>query len=196
MKDLPVDELAGVIPIFDEDEYPLPTVETLQHARWPRYKDILGRGVLAVSLRAGGHDLADGAPASRESVRHREYHHLFPDSIITGEDAALPSSKSYRALNCALITWRTNRTIAAREPITYLRDRMDGAGGLGEQVIRDRLRTHLVPYDELSVGWSHITSSEARGLAIRADYERFLEARARMLLGPALDLCNGRIPTG
>jgi hypothetical protein len=194
-KDLAVDDLASIVPIFDEDEYPLPTTESLQQARWPRYKDILGRGVLAVSLRAGGHDLADGAPASRESVKHREYHHLFPDSIITGDAAGLPSSRSYRALNCALITWRTNRTIAAREPIAYLRDRMDGAGGLGEQVIRDRLRTHLVPYEELSVGWSHLTDAEDHGEVIRSDYEHFLEARARLVLGPALELCNGMIPT-
>ena len=162
-KNLPIDELAELIPIFDEREYPLPTVETLQQARWPRYKDILGRGVLAVSLRAGGHDLADGAPVTRGSLRHREYHHLFPDRILTGEDAGLSSFRSYRALNCALITWRTNRVIAAKEPLSYLSDRISGAGVLGAEIIRERLRTHLVPYDELAVGWADAIDGEVRG---------------------------------
>ena len=191
---LSVDEVTDLVPIFDDDEYPLPTVETLQQARWPRYKDILGRGVLAVSLRAGGHDLADGAPVTRDSVTHREYHHLFPDSILTGDDANLSSSRSYRALNCALITWRTNRVIAAKEPLSYLNERIVGAGGLGEQIIRDRLRTHLVPYNELAVGWGDALDGEGRGATIRADYERFLEARAHLMMGPVVDLCSGRTP--
>lgn len=190
---VPLGELGGLVPIFDEEEYPLPTVETLQHARWPKYKDILARGVLAVSLRAGGHDLADDSPVTRETIMKREYHHLFPDSILTGADAHLASSMSYRALNCALITWRTNRVIAAKEPIGYLKERVQGTA-LGEQLVRDRLRTHLVPYEELAVGWSQIPDKMARGEAIRSDYEQFLKARARVLVRPMADLCSGRTP--
>jgi hypothetical protein len=186
----PFGDLGSMAPIFDEEEYPLPGVEVLVQARWPKYKDILGRGVLAVSLQAGGHDLADEALATRESIRNREYHHLFPDSILTGEDAGLESGKSYRALNCALITWRTNRVISAKEPIAYLRDRIRGAD-LGDQAVRERLATHFVPYDELSVGWSDITDSSDRGERIRSDYQRFLEARARMLIDPITRLCSG-----
>ena len=52
-----------------------------------------------------------------------------------------------------------------------------------------------MPYEELLVGWSHLTDAEDRGEVIRSDYEHFLAARARLLLGPALDLCNGMIPT-
>jgi len=186
----PFDELRSLIPIFDEEEYSLPTVEALEQARWPKYKDILARGVLAVSLQAGGHDLADEAMATRESVRNREYHHLFPDSILTGEDAGLASGKSYRALNCVLITWRTNRVIAAKEPVTYLRDRIL-ASDLGDQAVLERLSTHLVPYKELAVGWSDITDKSERGERIRSDYQEFLEARAQMLIGPMTRLCSG-----
>ena len=189
---LPFDRLRECVPIFDEDEYPLPAVELLLQARWPTYKDILARGVLAVSLRAGGHDIADGSPVTRDSVKTREYHHLFPDSILTGEDAELKSSMSYRALNCALISWRTNRVIAAKEPISYLRERIKGTR-LGEQDVRDRLRTHLVPYEELAVGWSDVAGT-ARGDAIRIDYERFMGSRAQLFVGPIVELCSGRTP--
>ena len=191
---MPFGELSSAIPIFDDNEYPLPGVEVLMQARWPKNKDILGRGVLAVSLQAGGHDLGDEGLATRESVKKREYHHLFPDSILTGDDAGLASGKSYRALNCALITWRTNRVISAKEPIAYLRDRIQGAE-LGDQAVRERLATHFVPYEELSVGWSNLTDEAERGEQIRSDYQTFLEARAQMLTGPIQRLCSGqRLP--
>jgi len=187
---IPFSDLQSVVPILDEEEYPLPGVEVLSQARWPKYKDILGRGVLAVSLQGGGHDLADEALATRDSVKNREYHHLFPDSILTGEDAGLESGKSYRALNCVLITWRTNRVISAKEPIAYLRDRIQGAE-LGDLAVRERLATHFVPYDELSVGWADIASQSERGDRIRKDYQSFLEARANLLIEPIARLCSG-----
>ena len=84
--------------------------------------------------------------------------------------------------------------IAAKEPLSYLNERIVGAGGLGEQIIRDRLRTHLVPYNELAVGWGDALDGEGRGATIRADYERFLEARAHLMMGPVVDLCSGRTP--
>ena len=31
--------------------------------------------------------------------------------------------RAYRAVNCALITWRTNRTISNKDPIAYLKER-------------------------------------------------------------------------
>jgi hypothetical protein len=40
-----------------------------------------------------------------------------------------------RALNCALITWRTNRTISDSASIAYLLNRAE-AGVLGEDEIR------------------------------------------------------------
>jgi hypothetical protein len=91
-----------------------------------------------------------------------------------------------------LISWRTNRVIAAKEPISYLRERIKGAE-LGEKDVRDRLRTHLVPYDDLAVGWSNVAKT-VRGDAIRIDYERFMESRAQLFVGPIVELCSGRTP--
>lgn len=138
------------VPTFDEAEFPLPTVDELKRAGWPKKRDILARCILAVSLRAGGLDIADGTRATRTHLKNREYHHLFPDSLLQNL-GGLIAEQAYKALNCALITWNTNRSISAKEPIDYLRERVLSAT-LGEGEIRSRLNTHAIPFDALNVG--------------------------------------------
>lgn len=180
-------------PIFDEAEYPLPGVEELVRAGWPKKKEILARGILAASLRAGARDLADDKRVGRGNVRTREYHHLFPNSVLTG-DGKLAAGQSYRALNCALITWRTNRKIAAKSPLRYLRERAE-ATTLGEAAVRERLRSHLIPYAELAdAGWDDVKDEAELPIIIGEDFDRFLKARAGLLLQPLRDLCEGRAP--
>ena len=188
--------LAGAdvpVPLFDEAQYPIPTLDVLAGARWPKGRDSLARGILNVSIRAGAHDIADDAVATREQLRKREYHHLFPASLLEKE-ASLGSREIYRALNCALITWKTNRTISAKEPLLYLRERIEGAD-LGEAEVRRRLASHYVPFAELSVGgYEQISDSAARSDKLRADYDAFLRKRAQLLLEPIRALCDGLQP--
>src|SRR5690606_22750325 len=106
------------------DQYPLPDQATMLRAGWPKTKETVARGIMAMSLRAGGRDLADGTAASIESLPKREYHHLFPDSLIQGA-GEMQVGDSYRALNCALVTWNTNRNISAKAPLVYLRERVE-----------------------------------------------------------------------
>jgi len=112
----------NVVPIFSEESYPTPTPEMVLRAEWPKNKTILGRGLLALQIKCGAEDLADGVKATISSItsqdRPREYHHLFPVSTL--EDAGIEDDKIYRSLNCALITWLTNRTISNKDPIIYL----------------------------------------------------------------------------
>jgi hypothetical protein len=185
----------GGVPAFDDDRYPLPTIEGLKAARWPKGRDSLARGLLAVSIRAGAHDMADDAPATREQIRKREYHHLFPASLLE-KAGGLDTREIFKALNCALITWSTNRTISAKEPLRYLRDRIERAD-LGEAQIRQRLATHYVPYAELAVGgYDEIADLVERQERLRSDYDAFLTARAEALIGPIAALCDGRQPGG
>lgn len=159
-------------------------------AAWPKGRDILARGVLAVTLKRGAIDFADGARLSREAILRREYHHLFPDHLLT-EEGKLTPAESYRALNCALITWKTNRHISAKEPIRYLRERTE-QNVLGEEEVRLRLDSHLVPFDALNVGgYELLAEPGSRASRIRADYEAFLSARAEMLVQPIGLLCDG-----
>lgn len=181
----------AVVPLFDERDYPAPISEQLVRAGWPKARDILARGILAISLRGGAQDLADETPVSRAHLRVREYHHLFPDALLAG-DGGLANGESYCALNCALITWNTNRTISAKEPIQYLRERVERAL-LGESEIRTRLATHAVPFDALNVGgYAEIKDPTARSERIRADFKRFLEARAETMLRAVAQLWQGR----
>jgi hypothetical protein len=158
--------------IFNEDEWPLPTVEQLILAGWPTKKDRLPRALMALSLRAGGYDLADGAPATREHLKEREYHHLFPVARL--KEQGKTDSEIYRALNCALVTWKTNRNISAKTPERYLAERREGTS-LGEDEVRRRLESHLVPYDEL----------------VSSTYEEFLMERAKRMHAMMLKLCLG-----
>jgi len=104
----------SIVPIFNEELYPLPTKEMILLADWPKRKTILGRGLLALQIKYGAEDIADGTKATVTSITSkehpREYHHLFPASTL--EDAEIPDSQIFLALNCALITWLTNRTIS------------------------------------------------------------------------------------
>ncbi len=76
------------VPLFDETQYPIPTADVLLRARWPKGRDSLARGILNVTIRAGAHDVADDAIATREQLRKREYHHLFPASLLEKTAAA------------------------------------------------------------------------------------------------------------
>ena len=157
--------------LFDEEINPLPEVTELIRAGWPSRKDRLGRAIIVVSLSSGGYDFADGAKASANSVGKREYHHVFPKALISDDysDALVNS-----ALNCALVSWKTNRKIGEKTPREYLDERAKDAKATEEDV-RRRLDSHLVPFDTLIAG----------------DYTKFLEARAELIHDRMKQLTNG-----
>lgn len=181
------------IPIFNEDAYPLPSTEMVLLADWPKRKSILSRGLLALQLKAGAEDPADGARASIATITSREhpreYHHLFPDSKLS--EADFSGEEIYRAVNCALITWRTNRTISNKDPIEYLKERADNST-LGEEELKRRLRTHLIPYDELNVGAYEGLDGDALKRHTQSDYQEFSQKRAQLLSKAAEVACDGQ----
>ncbi|MFZ1537266.1 MAG: DUF262 domain-containing protein [Chromatiaceae bacterium] len=158
--------------IFNEDLHPLPQVQELIDAGWPVRKDRTARAILALALKKGGVDLADGGAVTRASLARREYHHLFPQAYLTR--LGVPDDQIYRSLNCALVTWRTNRNISDKPPERYLAERREGTD-LGEAEVKARLATHLIPYDEMVTG----------------DYPAFLKARADLIHSAMLELCVG-----
>ncbi len=160
------------VPCFDETRFPLPGVYELMQARWPKYKDRLARALLCLSMRGGAEDVADGAQANRQHLKSREYHHLYPIAYLN--ECKVSQDEAYRALNCALVTWKTNRVISAKSPVEYLVERCE-ASSLGEPEIRRRLATHAISYDDLAAG----------------DYHEFLSQRAELLLNAISDLANG-----
>ena len=179
-------------PIFDdsEDGFPLATLEELKGAGWPKNRDILARAILALSLKRGARDFADNRAVTRQHIRQREYHHLFPNHLLE-EDGGLGRAERFRALNCALITWNTNRKISAKEPLQYLRERAERAV-LGEEEVKQRLESHLVPFKELAVGgYQGIADPGSRQRKVQSDYDRFLTCRAEMMRTVMMRLCDG-----
>jgi len=159
--------------VFDDVLYPLPSEDELVAARWPKGKDRLARAILAVALREGGKDFADGREASREELARREYHHIFPDAYLKKQQRT--DREIYCSLNCAVVTWITNRKMSDKAPVKYLAERQDGAE-LGEAEVRARLASHLIPYDAM----------------VQGDYDAFLKARAAMVAPVMKDLCAGK----
>lgn len=160
--------------LFDEAQNPLPIAAELIRGGWPSRKERLGRAIIAVSLYGGGYDFADGAKATSDNVRYREYHHVYPKSLIQSD---FPDQEVNSALNCALISWKTNRKIAAKNPKQYLEERAADANATEAQV-RHRLESHLVPYEMLLDG----------------DFRSFMDARASLIHASLQKLCEGSVP--
>ncbi|MCY3544176.1 MAG: DUF262 domain-containing protein [Chloroflexi bacterium] len=156
--------------IFGES---LPEATELIEAGWPNKKDRLARAILALSLKENGLDLADGSIASHNNLSQREYHHLFPVAHLERRYSEIPIDKIYAALNCALVTWRTNRSISDKEPERYLTERRHDSDP-DEAEVRRRLESHIIPFDEMVTG----------------DYDAFLERRAELVHDAMLELCN------
>lgn len=181
------------VPVMDRRDYELPTFEQLTRVGWPRGADRMARGILATTLYFGGRDFADGVIASYESLKTREYHHIFPAALL--QDAGIENSNL--ALNCALITAKTNRTIGRKDPLDYLKDRVEWAG---EGAVRERLKTHLLDYDTLAAATyadehGKPLVGEALAAKLKPDFESFLEHRAKLVALTAAHLAEGQQPT-
>jgi hypothetical protein len=161
--------------LFDEVYYPLPAREELLLAGWPGRKDRLPRAMLATALRRGGLDFADAAPITPENFDSREFHHLYPVGVLGGDRG---DENVNRALNCALITWTTNRRVGAQSPSGYISARA-AAASLGEEAVRQRLESQLIPYDAL----------------VADNYEAFLTERANWVHDDMMKLCQGISPS-
>ncbi|MHC5796499.1 GmrSD restriction endonuclease domain-containing protein [Lacisediminihabitans sp. FW035] len=177
------------VPVFNRDDYPLPTHRELLAAGWSKKADRLGRAVLAASTYFGARDFADDTKLSAVNVGKREYHHLFPDALL--RDAGI---ESFLALNCALITWKTNRTIGRLDPIQYLEDRAQNA--LDPRDVQGRLESHLVPYAEIANAGPYPADLSGQDLAatVGPDFAGFLEARASLVSAVVGELTAGKRP--
>lgn len=174
------------IPVMDRTQYPLATKDELKAAGWPKAMGIEARGIMAVTTYLEARDFADNQPASYDNLQKREYHHVFPDALL--QEAEIPS---FLALNCALITWKTNRVIGRKDPLAYLKERVDWAG---EDTVRQRMKTHLIDYDLLAKGgYGDLQQPEARA-RLKQDFERFLDDRAGRVARVVECLAAGQQP--
>ena len=175
LRDMVIDPDSKSSPdLFDESQNALPEADELFRGGWPGRKDRLGRAIMAASLYGGGYDFADGGKATADRVQRREYHHLFPRSLV---EHSFPEHVVNSALNCALISWKTNRKIAAKSPKQYIDERAADANA-SEEEVRLRLESHLVPYDEL----------------IGGNFDEFIAARSEKVHASMKQLTQGTMP--
>jgi len=177
------------VPVLNRSLFPIATEDQLLQVSWPKRVSIRGRGILAVANYFKAFDFADGSELSFENVKHSEYHHIFPDALIKEAAETLNEDlNSTVALNCALITGKTNRTIGRKEPLAYLKDRYDWAN---ETIVKQRLQSHLIPMDELKAGDYEGLSETDKALKIKKDYEAFLSKRAACIIKAIDKLTKG-----
>jgi hypothetical protein len=177
----------ATVPVLNRTEFPLADVDSLMAAGWPKAAGIEARAVMAVTTCHGAVDFADGKAASYESIQKREYHHVFPDALL-GEVGI----QSYLALNCALITWKTNRIIGRKDPLDYLQQRVQWAD---VSAVSDRLKSHLISFELLSKGHYAALHGDALKQKLLDDFDRFLRDRARLVVSAMDVLVNGNTPT-
>lgn len=178
---------AATVPVLNRSEHPLADADSLLAAGWPKAAGIEARGILAITTYLGAFDFADNKKASYESIQHREYHHVFPDALLA--EAEIVSSL---ALNCALITWKTNRAIGRKDPLAYLQERVHWAdsGAVGE-----RLKSHLISFDLLSKAhYEHLAGPELKE-KLAKDFFEFLHDRAKLVATAIELLASGASPT-
>ena len=175
------------VPVFNREEHELAGVDELMAAGWPKNVGIEARGILAVSNYFGAHDFADGKPATYESIQNREYHHIFPDALLL--DAGIESNY---ALNCALITWKTNRNIGRKDPLDYLKERVQWAD---EVTVSNRLKTHLVSYELLVKAHYQDLDGEALRSKLEVDFNLFMRDRSQLVRHAVKLLASGEQPS-
>ena len=88
-----------------------------------------------------------------------------------------------------MITDKTNLNISNKDPLDYLKERYDWTS---EDIVNSRLRSHLIPIDELKSGGYDGLSDEEKISKVKADFKRFIEKRAKYVVEAVSSLTNGR----
>ena len=174
------------VPVLDRSKYPLAGEEELIRVGWPKRENIRARAILAVYSKLGAIDFADGSTLTRQHLidGKRHYHHVFPDALL--KEAEI---ESYFALNCALITDKTNLNISNKEPYRYLSERYEWTS---EEIVNARLKSHLIPIKELRNGGYEGLPLEEKVEKVKQDFQLFITMRAKYVVKAINNLTQGK----
>lgn len=173
------------VPVFNRQLHPVSDADELLTAGWPKRETIRGKAVLAVSCRLGSYDFATGHRIDRTNIDKMHYHHIYPDALL--KEAEI---ESFRALNCSLIADDTNLNIGRKDPLQYLKERYKW---VSEEIVNERLNSHLIPITELANGGYENCSSEFEKIEkIKNDFDNFMRKRATLMAKAAEELTQGK----
>lgn len=184
-KDSGLPYIENDVPILNRELYPVAIANELITAGWPKRDTIRGKAVLAVACRLGSSDFASGQKVDKTSIGKRHYHHIYPDALL--KEAEI---ESFLALNCALISDDTNLNIGRKDPLKYLTERYKW---VSEEIVNERLSSHLIPVAELANGgYENGFDEEERKKKIKSDFDVFLRKRAAYFAFAAEQLTQGK----
>jgi hypothetical protein len=169
------------VPIFNE--HSLVEADELLTAEWPKRATIRGRGILAVACRLGALDFSTGERLDPNNIEQRHYHHVYPDALL--KEAEI---NGFLALNCALISDKTNISIGRKDPLEYMTERYEWTS---EEIVSERLQSHLIPISELANGGYEGLSEDQKTEKLRSDFDAFLRKRAEMVIKTVDLLADG-----
>lgn len=172
------------VPILNRNNYPLADAEELILAGWPKRETIRGKAILSVACKLGSRDFATNQIVARNNIEERHYHHIFPDALL--QEAGIEGSI---ALNCALILDNTNLVIGRKDPLVYLKDRYKW---ISQDVVDERLFSHLIPVAELANGGYEGLSDQERLQKISKDFKLFIQRRASLFAKAVEQLADGK----
>lgn len=170
------------VPLFKD--YKIAEVEELMVSDWPKRASIRGRGILAAACRLGALDFSTGERLDVNNIPERHYHHVFPDALLKEADV-----DGFLALNCALISDKTNISIGRKDPLQYLKDRYKWTS---ETIVRERLQSHLIPIEELANGGYEGLSEKEKTEKVKRDFTAFIQKRAELATKAVSLLAEGR----
>ena len=159
--------------IFNDNEHPLPTAEELaKPLQWIRKKR-LGRAVAAVAMHRTPVDWGTGEKLDANTIRNLENtskldrHHVFPREFLKAHST--PEEINH-GLNGVLLTKASNLAFSKKDPALYLKRILEDSQSLSENELRNRVESHLVPYDGLKSDGTP-----------KSRYENFIKKRARLV---------------
>lgn len=179
-----LDAISGDLPdltAFDEQDHPLFGKEHLmRHAGWigsSRLGKALVSAVLATEPKPEewmtGSSLSATVIRELQGLRKLDRHHVFPKAALA--DGNVDEDWIQHGLNGVVLDQRTNLRLWKVPPSEYvdqmLDDEMLKKLGVGVKELKDRIESHLVPFEELK---------SKRG-GMRQRYMRYLRKRAELM---------------
>ena len=159
--------------IFDDKEHPLPAAKDLEKPlQWIRKKR-LGRAIAAIAGQRTPLDWVTGEKLDADCIRELEEarkldrHHVFPQEVL---GAHFKPEEINHGLNGVLLTKGSNLALSKMDPVLYLQRIRKESPSVSDKELRDRVESHLVPYDALK--------SEG---TLKKRYNNFIRQRAELV---------------
>lgn len=169
------------VPALNRDLHAISDIDFLSKTGWPKGENIRARAIMCVASKLGSYDFSDGHKLTQDNLENRDYHHIFPKAILNELDI-----NPNLALNCAIITSSTNKSLGAKAPLNYIKERYNI---FDEETVNIRLQSHLIPTRRLTEIEEY---KDSDGNYLKKQFEMFIKERAALIKEAAEQLCMGK----